>query len=499
MMKYAFKFLVVVWTICLLSSIQYVYAEASVGQDVPGKISYRFSLDETTRFALQNNFDIQLAKYDAWIARTDQDVSESIYDTIFNAEVKYRNNKKKIVSTIPGTKELDNDYNIALSKKLNFGTTLSVALQNNRNWTDSAFAVSPLTHDSVLGVKLEQELGKNFFGLKDRGTIKITRLNIENAEYTSLEKIEENLAQVQKAYWDLVLEVDREKIEKEMVEQARRLYELHEEKLKDNLIEKPEVLATLANFKRRTNDLRIVRNRVHKKMNALKFLCNIPEDEITFEPTDFFNISDEQVQVNQALKQAFDSRRDYKKAHNDIKNRNIHLSMKKNDLWPEINLTASLDRNGLGDHFDQSIVNTIDENNPNFFVGVVVTMPLGNREAKGQLKASELEKAKALINLKLIERKMSVEIVDQTRDCNTFQDAAIHSVEIAALQEQKFAEEEKRFDRGRSDTDTLIRFQEDVIQDRLRAAQAKHRYHSSIVELEKRKGTLLNKYWTGVL
>ena len=55
--------------------------------DQPEKKTYKLSLEDVTRLALENNFEIQLAKYDAWIARTDEGVAESIYDTIFDAEI----------------------------------------------------------------------------------------------------------------------------------------------------------------------------------------------------------------------------------------------------------------------------------------------------------------------------------------------------------------------------------------------------------------------------
>jgi len=61
---------------------------------------YHLSLDEVTKLALNNNFDIQLAKYDAWIARTDNDVARSIYDTMFEALVEYRDDESKQTSTI---------------------------------------------------------------------------------------------------------------------------------------------------------------------------------------------------------------------------------------------------------------------------------------------------------------------------------------------------------------------------------------------------------------
>jgi len=455
---------------------------------------YRLSLQEATRLALSNNFDIQLAKYDAWIAQTNEGSVESLYDTILVAEAEYRDNQRKQTTTMFGTKVVDNDYNVGVTKKLPSGTTVNLDLTNSRNAANSIFSTSPVSHDSTLGITVTQELGKNFFGFQDRGEVKTTRIDIENAEYFSFEKIEVSIAQVQNSYWDLVLQIERVKIEKDMVAQAKRLYELHQEKLQDGLVELPEAIASEANYKKRTNALILVQNQVKEKANLLKLLLNITNNEIVIQPTQSFKLSGRKEFFDQELKKAFEHRRDYKRAHNRIKAQDMKLSMKKNNLWPEINLTATLEKNGLGDHFKQAVTQITDEDNPNLFAGVAISFPLENNEAKAQLKASELTKAKEVLSLKLLERRISIEIIDQVRNCNIFQELALSSEEIAQLQAKKLQEEEKRFNQGRSNTDTLIRFQEDLVRARGDAAEAKHRYHTAIVDLQQKSGVLLEGY-----
>ena len=85
---------------------------AVLAQEKKVETIYKLSLDEATQVALENNFDIQLAKYDAWISQTDKDVARSIYDTLFETEVEYRNNQRQQSSTLLGNKTVDNDYNI---------------------------------------------------------------------------------------------------------------------------------------------------------------------------------------------------------------------------------------------------------------------------------------------------------------------------------------------------------------------------------------------------
>ena len=117
---------------------------------------YALSLDEVSKLALTNNFDIQLAKFDVGIAKTKKGIAESIYDTILKAEISYKNEQSKQSSTLAGTKTLDNDYNVGVSKKLPVGTIVSVDALNNRHWTNSPFVSLSPSHDSAMGVTVEQ-------------------------------------------------------------------------------------------------------------------------------------------------------------------------------------------------------------------------------------------------------------------------------------------------------------------------------------------------------
>lgn len=470
---------------------------SSLAQEEAAGETFKFSLEEATSLALKNNFDIQLARYDAWIARTDEGVAESIYDTILNAETGYQNNQRKQTSTIAGTRVLDNDYNVGLSRKLPTGTTLEVNAANNRHWSNAAFATSALTHDATAGLTVTQELGKNFFGVQDRGDIKITRLDIANSEYTSLEKIEESIASVQKAYWDLALEGERARIAEEMVGQAKRLFDLHQEKFKDGLVEPPEMMASQANYETRNNELLLARNAVDTRGNVLKLLLNITGEDARLEPSEELSLPGEAVAFTASLKEAFAARRDYQKALNEIQSKDLKLSLKQNNLWPEVNLTATFERNGLGDHFKQAIRQIGEEDNPNFFAGLEITFPLENTGARAELRAADLEKARALVNLKLVEKKIAVEISDQVRHCNVYRELARSRQRIAQLQRQKLDEEEKRFRYGRSDTDTMIRFQEDWLNARGAELEARHLYQTALVDLAVKEGTLLDKYWKG--
>ena len=457
--------------------------------------TYNLSLGEATRLALVNNFEIQLAQFDAQMALANEGVAQSIYDTIFDAEVKYRNNQRAQSSNLLGGKTLDNDYNIGLKKKLPSGTTLEVNMTNNREWSDSSFVTLNPSHDSTLEVTLKQELGKNFFGLQDRGDVKITRLDIENSQHLSLDRIEQTVSDVQKAYWDLVLAIELRELEEGMVVQAKKLYDLHQEKIRDGLVENPDLYASEANYKNRLNELELAKNNVASQNNTLKLLLNIPEEHIQIAPSASFDFSRTDERFDDSLEVAFKNRRDYKRVMNEVKSKDIQLSMKRNNLWPEINVEASFARNGIGDHFKQAVTKITDEDNPEFFLGLSLSIPLENTKARSEVQQTELDNARTLLDLKYVERKISVGIIDQVRNSNIFKEIARNDVEIVDLQQKKLDEEQKRFSVGRSNTDTIIRFQEDLLGAQRKAAESLRRYHTSTVDLRLLEGALLNQYW----
>ena len=278
---------------------------------------YNLSFEQVTILALKNNFDIQIARYDAMIAKTDKDVSESIYDTIFDAEVKYRNNKKAQSAAAYGTKTRDVDYSAGICRNLPSGTSIGLGFDNNRNWTDASSASRTESYTSDLSFSLDQDLGKNFLGIQDRGNVKIALIDIEKAQFTSLEKIETDIAAVQNAYWDLVFNLEKMRIQQEMVEQSKALYDIHQEKLKDGLVEIPEAIASEANYRRRKNEFDLAANLVKSKENVIKLLLNFDDDISEIIPTDKLELNESKNNLGQELAVAFKNRRDYKREKKD--------------------------------------------------------------------------------------------------------------------------------------------------------------------------------------
>ena len=78
-------------------------------------------------------------------------------------------------------------------------------------------------------------------------------------------------------------------------------------------------------------------------------------------------------------------------------------------------------------------------------------------------------------------------------------EAAYKQENVLALQEEKLAAELKRYEYGRSDTDTVIRYQDDLLLSRILYMQSILDYKAALIELALKENTLLDSFWKDTL
>jgi outer membrane protein TolC len=224
-------------------------------------------------------------------------------------------------------------------------------------------------------------------------------------------------------------------------------------------------------------------------------LLNTESRGIRINPQDSLRLYGPKVDFYESLKVAIENRKDYKKAKNEIEKKGLSLSIKKNSLWPEIDLEASFARNGLAQKYKDAFQDVFKEDNPEIFVGVTIKVPLENRLAKGQYNKAKLQKARAIVELKKTERSILTEINDLVTRVNIQTGRVLTQRRVLSLQERKLNAEDKRFKFGRSSSDILIRYQEDLLNAKLAYARALFKYNLILIDLSVAQSTLLSDNW----
>ena len=459
------------------------------------KPSIELSFEDVTRLVLENSLDIQIAKYDVYISRTSLDDARSIFDTIFSAEASYVHNKKAQNSNLAASDTKELAFSLGLEKKLSTGTTIALDATTTKTRTNSTNSILDPYNEALAGISLTQELGKNFFGLADRADIKLTKLDIENSEFTSLDDIEEVLYKSQKSYWNLVLKKEEFTIAEDMFKTAKRLYDIYQDKYGLGLVEKSELLAIEALIRIRESDVYAATLNLETAKNDLLFLLNRGDFSDQVNPKDNLACLVTTVDLYQALKESTFTRRDYKRMKNELEKNKIELVVKKNALWPQIDLEASIIRNNLDSQRSGAWEGLNGNSNDQISFKLTFEVPLENREAKAELEKVRLGKSQLLLQFKRVERLILQEINDKVNQVNTTENKVKLYQTIVRLHQEKLDNQIKRLGYGRSNVDTLIQYEEDLLKARLSLASNLYTYRMSLSELELTKNTLLDKYW----
>ncbi|MDD5070531.1 MAG: TolC family protein [Candidatus Omnitrophica bacterium] len=457
------------------------------------------TLGDVTQLGLINSLDLQIARYDLLISKTSLTQARSVFDSFLTAAFSYDDDQSQNSTSFSGTRSLNKDYSLAFTKKIPSGTTLTVSAYQDRSWTDSTFVSINPSNQSKLTFSLKQELGRNFFGTIDRLTIENKKIDVSILDDLTLDSVEETLSLIQKAYWELVLRQDILRYRRQILDDALHLYKIAQDKLKHGLIEDPELYNFQANAKTRESELLGAELDLKLAKNNLLFLLNNPKTDFQMQAVDSLEPEFSKRDLSAELVRAIDNRRDYRIVKKQVEAKNIDIRIKENSLWPQIDLEASFSRNGLSKKNEQSWKDMVEEDNPHFYLGLSVKIPLENRDAESAYKRTELEKEKIILQLKRTERLILKDISQSVETINTLSKRTELLKSVVELQNKKYDAEKKRFKYGRSDINNLVNYEDDLIVSRINLAFGIYAYKISLIDLKRQENLLLKEYWPNIL
>jgi outer membrane protein TolC len=132
-----------------------------------------------------------------------------------------------------------------------------------------------------------------------------------------------------------------------------------------------------------------------------------------------------------------------------------------------------------------------------YFIGAQFSIPLENRAARSQFSQAELQKAQALWAVKELESMIETDVKADLRSIALTQNNISHDIKIIEFEKKKLDGEEKKYRFGRSSSDIILRYEEDVINARIAHLRSIRDYAVSQVNLKRNQNVLLDSInWT---
>lgn len=191
---------------------------------------------------------------------------------------------------------------------------------------------------------------------------------------------------------------------------------------------------------------------------------------------------------------ALNYRPEYLAAVETVKKMNIELRYRRNQKMPKLDLEATVGTLGLNSGFSDAFSKAFDNQGHEYGVGVVFSVPLGNRKAKALYSETAKVSRQAVLRVKWEEVQTNVLINQKLTGVQT------HKKRILAAQHTREAEEmnleraRDNLEKGTS-TETMVRVIEHaVLEAQLREVAAAGDMQKALLDLWDVNGTLLQRY-----
>ena len=304
------------------------------------------------------------------------------------------------------------------------------------------------------------------------------------------------VSNVATAYYELVYAIENYKASVENRELARELLDQNRIQERVGTMSPLDVIQAEAGVAESEQSVITTARAIKDNENTLKRLICQQVSEfggMSLVPVDYPPVEMIALDVAESTRRALETRPDYQSAYHALESQNITVQFNRNQLWPEVNLTGTYNLNGLGYNFNSFGDNLTSTRSPYWNVGVVVSVPLGNRQARANYHMAKLDADQALLSLKSLEQDIVVAVDDAVGHVETNLKSVEATRAATRLAEESLDAEKKKLLAGTSTTFLVLQAQTQLATARVAQIRAEADYHESLVALDLAEGTILAK------
>jgi len=480
------------------------------------------SLADCIALAIQNNTNLQIQRLGPVSATAQVRSARSIFDPkLYSNVVRDRYQTPAVTFLNAGASPTyftqDLIANVGLRKTLLSGGQIQLEWDNKKYGTVPSLA-NPIVpqYTTSLGLTLTQPLLRDF-GWKYALLMVEIAQNTEQAAYFQYEASISNLvAQVEAAYWALVLAIENVRVQEEGVNLGLEVQRQNEGKFNVGALAHTAVLEAQADVARREALLIRARNAEDIARDNLRALINYRQPNsstlLMIEPHDQPTAAPYPANLEASLQTALEKRPELTAARLGVYGSGLQRKVAENQLLPRLNFVGQLGLNGLAGTDQQVVFNgTVVPVNPiatggygtalgqlpdgrfyNYSAGATIEIPIDNAQAKANYATANINLDQSRLSLQQLQESVTLEI--KTAVTNIHSDLkSIQATRLAReLEEENVRNQQARYNVGLATTKDLLDFQDRLTVAQFNEIQAVTQYNTDLAELHRVEGTLLS-------
>jgi HAE1 family hydrophobic/amphiphilic exporter-1 len=474
-------------------------------------------LDSAYELALHRNLNLQVGRYS--IAAADQNIfaNTGIFDPNVTAGV-FGSFTRSPSSTLLDGAEVSESRRTSLSLGVNqllpTGTYLELTTGGLRQGSNSTFFFLNPNYNADLTLNLRQPLLDGFGTLINRAGIVVAEIGRERTATGFETTVIATLSDVESAYWDLVAARRAIEVADQSLALAEQLLSETRERVKVGTSAPIDTVQSEATVATRRQEQITRRNAAANAEDMLKAVLGFDEPQewmTTIATTESYDYEPIKPELREAIETAHRERPEIREKLFEMEQLDYNVKIAHHTTLPSLDLEASYGFGGLDgnatiedpDTGTQTKVNgnfggaydqLVDWDFPHWTVGLNLSVPIGNNDAKAKLAQRRYESRRGAVELAALKQEITRQVRFAVRAL--YDGAAnVDAAEAAMVLAKRNVEaEQTKFDNGLSTNYQLSQIQEDLASAQLTLIQAHLAYRKAMVGYQVATGILLDRH-----
>jgi outer membrane protein TolC len=486
-----------------------------VGQAKPpdaGRPVLNLTVDQAIQRALERNLNIKVQKLFPQINDYSLQQTRAFYRPTLTGTFGYSDRSAQSTSQLEGgahTTTSGQTFNGGVSENLKFhGASGSISFSNARAFTDSTFTTRNPSFSSGLSFNFAQPLLRNWATDSTRTSLLTQEIARQVSDIALRTSIENTIAAVRNAYWDLRAAIEAIEIAREGLAQANQLVADNDIKVQIGTMAPLDVVTAKSAAARQNVTVFQNIGTWQTRELALKALIAGATDDDAFKATinpidkpDFTQVTPD---IPAAITKALAQRTDLDQARKTLQSSEISLKLTADATKPDLSLAANYSMSGVGGplfvrsglgsstittttpggYFD-ALTSVLRVDVPAWSLTFNFTYPLGMASAKAGLARSRLTLDQSRLTLKVSELGVATDVTNAGLAVQNGYLSLQASTVARQLAEQTNAAEKSKFDVGLSTNYLVVQTLTDLNNARLAELNAMITYIKAVIEYDR--------------
>lgn len=486
---------------------------------LPGTSGDQMNLDLEAAYqlALHRNLNLQVGRYT--IAAADQNIfaNTGIFDPNFTAGVYGDFTRAPSASILEGdliAESRNTRLGIGVNQLLPTGTYLELQTGGLRRGSNAPIDIFNPSYNANLSLTLRQPLLDGFGTLINRSGIVIAEIGRQRTATGFETTVVATLSDVESAYWDLVAARRAIEVADQSLTLAEQLLSETQERVKVGTSAPIDTVQSEATVATRVQEQITRRNAAANAEDTLKAVLGFDEPQewmTTIATTESYEYQPIKPDLREAIETAHQERPEVREKLFEMEQLDYNVKIARHTTLPNLDLEASYGFGGLDGDITEQNPDTGEETKingnfggaydqlaswdfPRWTVGLNLSVPIGNNDAKARLAQRRYESRRGAVELTALKQEITRQVRFAVRalyDGAANVDAAEASMVLA---KRNVEAEQTKFDNGLSTNYQLSQIQEDLASAQLTLIQAHLAYRKAILGYQVATGILLDRH-----